>query len=737
MLKKIKKIVLLIIILIPFKIMANPTIKIEYIDNVYSNRIIGDHSVTSKFGYIYVNGLIAFCIDPLEIVGNNYVINNELINEYYTEKEQRLIQLIIHYGISTHLNDPYYYMATQELIWRVKNVGDYYFTLTNSLEGEKIDIEYYKNEIMQKVNDHEILPSFSSQTITPKVNDNIQLEDKNNVLSRFFVSYSTKNEILKQGNLLNIKVLSKETDIINLTYNAISGIYSNVYVGNGQTLITSCINEIQNIKIKIEPSGIGYYFKISVKERETGSIYGKVKFKIFDLENAKYIQDGKEYETDNYGTYISNFTLNPGTYKIVYTELPNGYISPKIVNVFSISNNVDNNSNLIYDVISYIEVPQGKLNIVRDAIKYDGRSYLLNDIEYKIYAYSDIYNVIGEKLYSANELVDTIKITEGKTEKILPLGSYYVVEQFNNYGIDKHPVENISFIYDNSITDYYLTNLKITSKIPSLNMTLNTSKEEINGTFTPYSNFKYGLFAKEDIIYLNEVVFKKGDLVTEICTDKNGYFADTISIPYGTYEILELTRDNNYSLNNSIVISFNKENTNIDLNINKVLKRGHLNIKINSLYSTERNLKFIYNECYNYKIIDELNIKNIKIGEYKIILDKEYSVVIKENETTFLEIIILEPEGNDKFKEEIIDNSLNKADKSELLNNELVKIEKNEQFLNEKEINNMMNDNSISQNNSTIVEELPNATNYLKKYCYIFEVFLIAGIILKLSVKNH
>lgn len=479
MLKILKKIVLLMIIFMPAKIMASPNITTEYIDNVYSNRIVGEKSVTGKFGYIYVDGLIAFCIDPLEIVGSDYSIDNEIIDEYYTAKDQRQIKLIIHYGAATHLNNPYYYMATQELIWRINNKGEYYFT-TNSLGVEKIDIEYYKNEIMEKVIKHDILPSFGSQTITPKIYDKIVFEDENDVLSRFFVSYSSKNSTIKQDNLLNIQVLSRDTDVVNLTYSASSGLYSNVYVGNGQTLITSSIDEKQNVQIRIEPSGVSYYFKIIIKEKKTGSISGKVKFKIFDLENAQYLQNGKEYETDNTGTYISDFKLEPGTYQIVYTEVPNGYISSKNVNVFTISDSLKLNSSLMYTQICYIDVPLGQLNITRNLLNYDETKYLLDDMEYKIYALSDIYNVKGEKLYSVNELVSIIKTVDGKAKKILPLGNYYVVEQPNSYGIEIHKVENISFIYDNPTTDYYLVNLDITTKLPNLNITLNTSKQEDN-----------------------------------------------------------------------------------------------------------------------------------------------------------------------------------------------------------------------------------------------------------------
>ena len=97
---------------------------------------------------------------------------------------------------------------------------------------------------------------------------------------------------------------------------------------------------------------------------------------------------------------------------------------------------------------------------------------------------------------------------------------------------------------------------------------------------------------------------------------------------------------------------------------------------------------FIYDKEYSYDIDNELFIDDIKIGTYKVIYDKEYSVVIYPNETTILEIKIeksnnglLDSENNkdDSQNEPIQDDDINvdKEDDS-LIRDEMDNIKKEE-----------------------------------------------------------
>ena len=795
--KKIKKIVILLLLFITNNIEAKEPI-IQYIDNVYSNRISSDQTITGQLGYIYMDGQTAFCIEPFKIIGNNYEINNEVLNNFYTKEEQRLIQLIIHYGAGSHLNDPYYYMATQELIWRIKDDGEYYFTTTSSGDGEKIDIESYKNEILKNVEKHDMLPSFNNIELTPKLYDQIELIDENSVLNNYRVN-SSENIITRMDDGINIQVTDTNESIITLSYMAHSGIDSNTYVGNGQTLIISNLMEKKTSYIHIKPVGVSYYLKIRFLE-DNRSIFGKVKFKIYNHNTSQYIENGKIFESDMFGSFISDFKLDLGTYEIAYVDMPKGYISSILPNQFILDKNTKVNSELKYEFISYLDVPKGKLIINRNAILYDGSFKNLNGIEYKIYAYSNIYDAHSKLLYEKNELVDTVVINEGKGEIVLPLGKYYLEEQPNNYDVPLSSNQNVTFTYKDSITEMYYKEINITSNLPTLTFNIKTLKENIDSSYTDYSNYRYELLAKQDIIYLNEIVFKEGEIIKIFTSNNEGYIYESLSLPYGEYELREINIDNDYYENDSTSYLFNSENTNVNLVVEKKLKRGNLCIKIYSnIGDISDDIYFVYDKEYAYKINDELFIKNIKIGEYKVIYNKEYSVIIYPNETTLLEIEIMKEiiednnkeennkidsdEGNkevdkdDNFSDDEGNNQIdignddilndtkndevnlgekpdnnkneNIQEDSEILNKDKddINIDNNNGILEKEEIKNIINEeiidndieipsNNVLENKNDNVNTLPNTSNYFKKYYYLFILFIISGILFRRYEKN-
>ena len=749
---------------------------VQYIDNVYANKISSEQVLTGQLGYIYMGGQIAFCIDPFKIIGNSYEINNTKINEYYTKEEQRKIQLIIHYGSGTHLNNKHYYMATQELIWRIKGEGEYFFTTTPDIDGEKIDIEVYKNDIMKNVEKYELLPSFSDITLTPKLYDKIELIDENEVLKNYDILNLSNNIVTRINNGINIQVTDKNASDITLSYLARSGAHNNTYVGNGQTLITSSLEEQKTTYIHLKPVGVSYYLKIKFLE-DNRSIFGKVKFKIYNHNTSQYIDNGRIFESDSFGVFNSDFKLDLGTYEIAYIDIPRGYISPSFSNQFTLEENTPVNSDSKYEFISYLDTPRGKLTINRNAILYDGSIKKLDEIEYKIYASSNIYDAHSKLLYNANQLVDIVKTNNGKAEIILPMGKYYIEEQANQYDLPISSNKYISFIYNDSITEMYYKNVDITTSLPMITFNIKTLKENIDGSYNGYSNFQYELYAKEDVIYLNEVVFKKGNLIKSFTSNNDGYIYENLSLPYGEYEIKEINIDNDYYENENISYNFTNQNNYLDLNVEKKLKRGNLKIKI---YSETANISndiyFIYDREYKYNIDNELSIDNIKIGDYRVIYDKEYFITIYQNKTTLLEIEIKKEIADDINKDETDgekdnaddkenneekdnDNSINednnqtsdnkpeendnKNNSSENENKDETNEEKdntedkennegkdNDNSINED--NNQTSDNELEENYDKNENVLPNTYNYFKKYYNLFFILLITGISFKL-----
>lgn len=772
---KIFTIATLMFLIIP-NVNASNNIEVQYIDDVYSNRIINGETMSGKFGYIYIDSQLGFCIDPLKIVGNNYEIDDSKIDEYYTKEEQRQLKLIIHYGANTHLNNYYYYMATQELIWRIKG-GDFYFT---DINGERIDIEIYKDEIMEKVLKHDLLPSFSNIVLNPKLYDEVILNDDNKVLKNYIISNPGNNKVTKKDDSMIININDKMVSNIELTYTVSSGLSSHTYIGNGQTLITSRLAEQKTTYVHVEPSGVSYYLKIKFLEGDK-SIFGKVKFKIYNHNISQYIENGTIFESNMFGVFESDFKLDVGIYEIAYIDVPNGYIPSILPNQFTLDNETLVNNNFKYEFISYLDVPKGKLTINRTATTYDGNTKKLDGIEYKIFARNNISDVHSNLLYKQDELVDTIKVIDGSIDIMLPLGSYYIEEQPNNYGIEQSLKQYVNFTYNDSITNIYYQNININTPISTPYINIKTLKETINGNYIDYSNYKYEMYALEDIIYLNELVFSKGEHITTLISDDNGNIMKNLEISYGKYILKEINIDNNYYDNENIIFNFTNENNYLYEIVEKKLKKGNLEIIINSENQNIHNIiYFLYDKKYNYNINYKLLIENIKIGEYKVIYDKEYDVIIYPNETTLLEINIesnkqikdekqednldkenineqekndnIEDKSNDEtksdsediknnveidsnkeiIKEDNIDEENNVIDEELKFNNE----ENNKDLSNEKLDNNLKNNNDekVEYNKIEINEEkidnvLPNTYNYFKKWYLLFDSLIILGLI--------
>lgn len=739
--KRMIKIAILIISLVNIKNVSAITPKVIYMENIYSNRVLGEQKMNGKLGYIYINGQIAFCIDPFRIIGNEYSTQDELYSTLYTEEEKRQISLIIHYGAGTHPSNPYYYMATQELIWRIKGEGDYYFTTSDSFEGERINVETYKEEILKKVSSHNLLPSFSDTTVIAQLYDDVYLRDENNVINYYQLSNSSKNKISKKENGLSIKFLDENSTELVLNSKTVSGSSSHIYVGNGQNLLTASLDEEKTTVVHLKTEGVSYYLNIQFLENNQ-SIFGKVKFKIYNCNTSQFIENGKIYESNYFGDFHSDFKLELGTYEISYVEIPNGYIAPLMSNKITLDENLKVNSKYEYEWIHNLEVPRGHLTLYRTAIHTNNSAILLNDIEYKIYASSDIYDVHSKMIYKKDELVDIRKIQNGQLDIDLPLGSYYIVEGVNSYNIPTLPKQFISFGYKDSITDIYYEELHLVTPMLNQYFNIDTKIELLDGNYIPCNNCQYELYASEDIYYLNDLVYTEGTLIRILTSNEDGMIHERIGLPYGKYSLREIRKDIDYEEIPNQLIEFNQDKTEIYLNYIKKLKRGNLSITIKNRKENMLNtLKFLYDKEYDYAIENNLILESLKVGNYTVIYDKEYPVTILPNKTTYLEIILKSNEenriedvskeegnkdtekDNENKKEEIDEELKNNSKKEDHLENDVIQKEEISTNYHKKEENG-------SNNEILESEELPNTSNYLQKYYRLFVGLMLIGLLL-------
>lgn len=152
-------------------------------------------------------------------------------------------------------------------------------------------------------------------------------------------------------------------------------------------------------------------------------------------------------------------------------------------------------------------------------------------------------------------------------------------------------------------------------------------------SYNNLSNIKYGLFAKEDIIFNDKVIYKKGTKISEKLTDEDGTITfDNLYL--GKYYIKELSTLNEYVLDNKeydVDLNYKDQYTEV-VSVNKEfknkLKRGELDFsKVDvstseplpdttiEIYTTDDELVFSGITNKDGKIV----FKNIPYGKYYLL----------------------------------------------------------------------------------------------------------------------
>lgn len=181
----------------------------EYSDIWHSSAYFGDATNWSdNLRILYMNGEIAYCIEPGGSLTTGLVYNSTVGwgNVDLTSAQKRYIELVAYYGYgySGHSNIRYY-MAAADLIWTaIDSRIDTTWTTAGWLQGSTINITSYKNAILELVNAHEDVPSFSGTTRSGRVGETIVLTDANEVLSEFTISGLEHHQATIDGNDLII-----------------------------------------------------------------------------------------------------------------------------------------------------------------------------------------------------------------------------------------------------------------------------------------------------------------------------------------------------------------------------------------------------------------------------------------------------------------------------------------------------------------------------------------------------
>lgn len=286
-----------------------------------------------------------------------------------------------------------------------------------------------------------------------------------------------------------------------------------------------------NAKIKTK-------IRVVKKDLESGNVIKKsgFKFKILNLDNNEYVcytspnyEKNCEYETNNEGEFITLDYLEAGTYKIIEIKTINGYY----LNPDSLTFRIDNNSNINFDAILgnvmnlefFNKQVRGKFKLYKYGEKpiftpkgYIYEKFLLDNIQFALYASEDIYSQDGKKIYSKDEEITRFMTKDGTyTLEELYLGKYYLKELTSIKDYQEGNIYYFEITNDNLLEINYYNYLKKGS--------FELIKED--NSLNPLEGVEISIFEKNtNKLILSKVTLKDGKIFIT-------------NLPYGEYYYME------------------------------------------------------------------------------------------------------------------------------------------------------------------------------------------------------
>ena len=506
--KRLKKLILLVLLLISVKGVSaaslDTSISKNYVDNIWSFHYRNGKVFSyGQLKFNYANGKLAYCIQPETSINfDRYSSYDNWNISGYSEYDKHRMELYAYYGygFKDHTSIKYY-MATQELIWRLSKDEDIVWHTGNNSSTPIIDISNEKNEILRLVSLSGRTPSYTNSVNTFYTGKEYVLNDSNEVLELYDVSSNLSFK--QEGNSLIFNPDRLGTYEVYL--NPIKNSYDRTIVYDRedsptQDLATFKMPDLPSGKFTIKVERVR--IKINKKDKDTNEL-------ITSNGNKVLIND-KEYE---FIDGVINLTLGVGTYTIKEINSSEGYyINPNEIS-FTIEENSSNK-----EIDFYNEKIKGKIDIK----KIDEDNNYLENVEFEIYD-------------ETGKVVDRINTTSNEYDSsiILPLGRYTLKEVKTLYGYElDNRVYNVSLNSVNNIDPIVTRNIEIVNKKILCDITF-ISYDELSNKI----NTEYEVYDKDmNVIY-------KG-------STKNG--EAKLPLTYGKYYIKEISVENGYILNDEL-----------------------------------------------------------------------------------------------------------------------------------------------------------------------------------------
>ena len=494
--------------------------------------------------FIYVDGAIAFCVEPGQLID----VNANYSASKYSYSQQATIENIAYVGWELSNKTDEDYLATQFMIWEelgaTINSTSYsgYSSKKRQIQN-KIDLLFYTN------------PSFIGDTVNIKVGESITLDDTNGVLQYYSqTSKSAGLNVSKSGNRLTISAFANAPENATVTYQLVK---ENCV---GTTMLYSAVGSQDVIMAKkTDPKGILIHLNIEKygslkisKQDEDGTLVPNTSFKV--SANSDMSNPIGTYTTGNDGTVTINDLL-PATYYVQETAVPNHLVLDSTIHQVTVQ------ANQTATYTAQNNWKKGKVLICKTD-KDSGKQ-----VAGAVYA-----------IYNANTNQEVARITTlangYASSDYLRFGSYYVKEVIAPDGYILNDTKYPVTISENE------QKIEVTGVDERVRGTINIEKQDSATGETAQGEAtlvgaKYGLYARENILDPADqsIIYHADELISEL-TINDQRKASISDLYLGKYYLKEIKASEGYTLDETeydVVLDYQGQTTST-VTVNQIVK---------------------------------------------------------------------------------------------------------------------------------------------------------------------
>lgn len=498
------------------------------VDNWYYTRRGGGKPYMSAQWNLYdLDGKTAYCIEPgVDITTSDYEGAIGWINSPYSDEVNRKIQLYGYYGYNYpgHGNLRYR-AAAQSLIWEATGGQIIEFWTEKYGNGNFINLNAERNEILRLASTHYEVPIFDSDTKDAVIGETTTFTDTKGILSNFDVVKSSDASVSINGNTLSVtpNVVGNITVVLKKkTYTQDPTI---IFVGKDATSQKMGMFGVDDpVLVRVKLNAVGGSLKINKKDLDTklSKPQGDATFKnaVYELldENYNFITD---LIIDDSFSAKTDKILSPNKIYILREKTASeGYLLDKTEYRFKIDRD-----NLDIEMDVYEDVIEKTVNIYK--VFADDSTTILKgepNVSFEIY------------LKSTGEYYKTIKTDEkGFVSVKLPYGKWIFKQVSSTSGFEK--VKDFEIVINNDSDEditKIISNAEIRAKLKLIKVDSESRKILVrDGIKFRIKNLDTGEYVCQNVTYPGQ---------EKICVfeTKNGMFITPYVLGHGNYQIEEL-----------------------------------------------------------------------------------------------------------------------------------------------------------------------------------------------------